>query len=83
MVFLIAASINPTPLLKSCPGPYGFDIYEGYNREMIRLFEERGYQLIWGGTELYEKALEQEEQLNEYPAEGYIREYDDYIVVKF
>ena len=50
---------------------------------MIRLFEERGYRLIWGGTELYEKALEQEEQLNEYPAEGYIREYDDYIVVKF
>lgn len=61
----------------------GFYIYEGYNREMIRLFEERGYRLIWGGTELYEKALEQEEQLNEYPAEGYIREYDDYIVVKF
>ena len=61
----------------------GFYIYEGYNREMIRLFEERGYQLIWGGTELYEKALEQEEQLNEYPVEGYIREYDDYIVVKF
>ena len=23
-----------------------------------------------GGTELYEKALEQEEQLNEYPLEG-------------
>lgn len=61
----------------------GFYIYEGYNREMIRLFEERGYQLIWGGTELYEKALEQEEQLNEYPLEGYIREYDDYIVVRF
>lgn len=50
---------------------------------MIRLFEERGYRLIWGGTELYEKALQQEEELNEYPAEGYIREYDDYIVVKF
>lgn len=61
----------------------GFYIYEGYNREMIRLFEECGYQLIWGGTELYEKALEQEGQLNEYPAEGYIREYDDYIVVRF
>ena len=50
---------------------------------MIRLFEERGYRLIWGGTELYEKALQQEEELNEYPEEGYIREYDDYIVVKF
>lgn len=61
----------------------GFYIYEGYNREMIRLFEERGYRLIWGGTELYEKALQQEEELNEYPEEGYIREYDDYIVVKF
>ena len=61
----------------------GFYIYEGYNREMIRLFEERGYRLIWGGTELYEKALQQEEELNEYPVEGYIREYDDYIVVKF
>ena len=30
-----------------------------------------------------QKALEQEEQLNEYPLEGYIREYDDYIVVRF
>ena len=48
---------------------------------MIRLFEERGYQLIWGGTELYEKALEQEEQLNEYPLEGYIREYCGKILV--
>ena len=61
----------------------GFYIYEGYNREMIRLFEERGYQLIWGGTELYEKALAHESELNEYPMDGYIQEYDDYIVVRF
>ena len=33
--------------------------------------------------ETIEKALQQEEELNEYPVEGYIREYDDYIVVKF
>lgn len=61
----------------------GFYIYEGYNREMIRLFEERGYRLIWGGTELYEKAVEKEAELSEYPREGYIKEYDEYIVVKF
>ena len=61
----------------------GFYIYEGYNREMIRLFEERGCRLIWGGTELYEKALENQDELNEYPRDGYIKEYKDYIVVKF
>lgn len=61
----------------------GFYNYEGHNKELIQLFEERGYRLIWGGRELYEKAMEHESELNEYPMDGYIQEYDDYIVVKF
>ena len=62
---------------------WGFSRYEGYNREMIRLFAARGCQLLWGGNELYEKALEREEELNRYPVNGYIKEYEDYIVVRF
>lgn len=38
----------------------GFYIYEGYNREMIRLFRRVWISINLGGTELYEKALEQE-----------------------
>ena len=61
----------------------GFSVYEGYNRELIRLFEKEGLSLIWGGNELYQKGVERMLDLNCYPNEGYIREYDDFILVRF
>ncbi len=61
----------------------GFYNYEGHNKELIKLFEERGYQLLWGGREIYSEALEHESELSEYPADGYVKEYDDYIIVRF
>ena len=61
----------------------GFYNYEGHNKELIKLFEKRGYQLLWGGREIYSEALEHESELSEYPADGYIKEYDDYIIVRF
>lgn len=60
-----------------------FSVYEGYNREINRLFEKEGLSLIWGGSELYQKGLERMEDLNRYPAEGYIKEYEDFILVRF
>ena len=60
-----------------------FSVYEGYNREINRLFEKEGLSLIWGGNELYQKGLELMEDLNRYPVDGYIKEYDDFILVRF
>lgn len=60
-----------------------FSLYEGYNREIIRLFEKEGLSLVWGGSELYEKGVERMEDLQRYPTEGYIKEYDDFILVRF
>lgn len=60
-----------------------FSDYEGYNREIIRLFEKEGLSLIWGGSELYEKGIKRIEDQNRYPVDGYIREYDDFILVRF
>lgn len=61
----------------------GFSVYEGHNREMIRLFEKEGLSLIWGGDELYQKGTARMEDLNRYPEEGYIEEYSDFILVRF
>lgn len=60
-----------------------FSLYEGYNRQINRLFDKEGVSLIWGGNEYYEKGLEKMEELNRYPAEGYVKEYEDFIVVRF
>lgn len=60
-----------------------FSIYEGFNREIIRLFEKEGVTLIWGGNELYQKGLERMGELNCYPLDGYIKEYEDFILVRF
>lgn len=60
-----------------------FSIYEGYNREINRLFEKEGLSLIWGGNEYYQKGLELMEDLNRYPVDGYIKEYEDFILVRF
>ena len=60
-----------------------FSEYEGYNRELIRLFEKEGLSLIWGGNELYEKGVKRIEDQNRFPKNGYIREYHDMILVRF
>lgn len=60
-----------------------FSVYEGYNREINRLFEKEGLSLIWGGTEMYEKGIARMEDINRYPVEGYIKEYEDFILVRF
>lgn len=64
-------------------GIMAFSGYEGNNREIIRLFEKEGYTLIWGGNEFYQRGLEYMEDLKRYPEEGFIREYEDCIVVRF
>ncbi len=60
-----------------------FSEYEGYNREIVRLFEKEGLSLIWGGDELYQKGVSRMTDLNRYPVEGYIKEYHDMILVRF
>lgn len=60
-----------------------FSEYEGYNKEIVRLFEKEGLSLIWGGDELYQKGVSRMTDLNRYPVEGYIKEYHDMILVRF
>lgn len=60
-----------------------FSIYEGYNRQINRLFEKEGLALIWGGNEYYQKGLEKMNELTCYPLQGCIKEYEDFILVRF
>jgi len=39
--------------------------------------------LIRGGNEDYHKGVEIMEDLNRYPVDGYIKEYEDFILVRF
>lgn len=64
-------------------GINAFYVYEGYNREMIRLFEKEGYTLLYGGNELYQKGVARITDQERYPKEGYIKEYHDCIIVRF
>jgi len=61
----------------------GFSVYEGYNSQIHRLFEKEGLSLIRGGNEAYHKGVERMEDLNRYPVDGYIKEYEDFILVRF
>lgn len=58
-------------------------MYEGYNSEMIRIFEKEGCSFLYGGNELYEKGVGRIEDQKRYPVQGYIKEYHDCIIVRF
>lgn len=60
----------------------GLHEYSGYNSMMHWLFRQHGYEISVGTDEDYEWAKQYLEELPDYPAEGYIRELEDCIIIK-
>lgn len=60
----------------------GLHEYSGYNSMMHWLFRQYGYEISVGTDEEYEWALQYLEEMPDYPLEGYIREFEDCIIIK-
>lgn len=56
--------------------------YYGVNGVLPEVFELRGYHLIRGTQEQYLEAEKLAEEMPVYPKQGYIRELDDFIIVR-
>lgn len=60
----------------------GLHEYSGYNSMMHWLFRQRGYEISVGTDEQYQWANQYLEELPDYPADGYIKEFEDCIIIK-
>lgn len=63
-------------------GITGMSQYESYNSMMLWIFREMGYYITTGTNEMYEEAQQYLYEMPDFPKDGYIRELDEYIVIK-
>ncbi len=64
-------------------GMIGMSEYESYNSMMYWIFRELGYNITVGTNEMYQEAMQYLYEMPDFPEEGYMKEFEEYVLVKF
>jgi len=64
-------------------GMIGMSQYESYNSMMYWIFREMNYNITTGTNEMYEEAQQYLYEMPDFPEDGYMQEFEEYVLVKF